>query len=93
MFKSYALASICAISAASQEFRFLQATDFKPVNADSQDSVYEFWADSMSSNYPNYTWEAHEAISDDGYISTLFHLTGVKSDPDIIPERQPVLLV
>lgn len=47
----------------------------------------------MLTNYPNYQWEAHEVTSSDGYISTLFHLTGVETDAAYQAERQPVLVV
>lgn len=54
---------------------------------------YSYWDWNMSTNYPNYKWQAHEVTSSDGYISTLFHLTGVKTDSSYTSERQPVLLV
>ena len=47
----------------------------------------------MKRNYPNYNWEVHEVTSSDGYISSLFHITGVKSAPAYTPTRQPVLVV
>ena len=43
--------------------------------------------------YSDYTWEAHRVKTADGYIKTLFHITGNTKSPNFKPKRQPVLFV
>lgn len=39
-----------------------------------------------------YTWQAHDVQTDDGYILTLFHITGTTSGPSFAGGRKPILL-
>ena len=39
------------------------------------------------------TWEAFEVTSRNGYVKTLFHITGTKDWDDYAPWRQPILVV
>ena len=43
----------------------------------------------MSTLYPDYTWEAHEVVTDDGFTLTTFHFTGNKSGA-YKPDKPPV---
>ena len=50
-----------------------------------------FFADGAEQE--DYVWEAHEVVTADGYVKTLFHITGLKSTPEFKATKQPVLLV
>ena len=48
------------------------------------------WKDELAKL--GYTWEPVEATTDDGYILTLFHITGTVSGGDFTPDKDPVLI-
>ena len=39
-----------------------------------------------------YTWKAYEATTDDGYVLTLFRITGTESGGNFTPDKDPVLI-
>ena len=40
----------------------------------------------------NYTWEAHEITTEDGYILTTFHITGTTKSGKFNPDKGSVLV-
>jgi hypothetical protein len=84
--KSLILASILSVALAQEQ-------NYEPIDKSLYIAQYPEWAFLMKQNYPNYNWEAYEVTAPDGYISTLFRLTGVLTDPTYTSPRQPVLVV
>ena len=66
------------------------------VPADQRDSLYPEMASYFQegAEYEGYTWEAHRVKTADGYIKTLFHITGMDADPSYKPtKKNPVLFI
>ena len=55
-----------------------------------QKEKYTRWSTEM--DLVKYTWEPFEVTTDDGYILTLFHITGTQDDGPFTPTKEPVLL-
>ena len=39
-----------------------------------------------------YTWEAFDVQTDDGFILSLFHITGTTGGPSLSGDRKPILM-
>ena len=55
-----------------------------------EDKKYTRWKEQMD-NW-GYTWEAHEVTTEDGYILTIFRITGTTASGDFTPTKGSVLI-
>jgi hypothetical protein len=66
----------------------LSELDHHPGNQDWEN--YEWFADTMEKD--GYTWTDHKATTDDGYILTLFRLTGTVENGPFVVDKPPILI-
>ena len=62
------------------------------VSAQSQAELYPKFHQTLATLYPDVEWEAHK-VQSGNFNKTLFHLTGLKSEPYFEATKQPVLVV
>ena len=81
--------------APTSEATTLETLSLGKVPDDLKDSLYPEMAIYFNDGgeYADYTWEAHRLETADGYMKTLFRVTGSTKHPGFKPKRQPVLFV
>jgi hypothetical protein len=69
--------------------------DYTVFTMEESKTMHSEWYNRFTETYPSYTYEAMEVESDDGYVSTLFHITGAPghaTNSDFKPANKPLLM-